>query len=237
VLSLAWNLRTIKSGILEAARIEARTAFEKDVVYRRWNAENGGVYVLVTEVTQPNPYLDVPERDITTPLGKKLTMVNPAYMTRQVHELALKTYGVRGHITSLNPIRPANAPDPWETRALKAFQTRLKEVSSVEEMEGGEYMRLMQPLLTEKGCLQCHAAQGYKIGDIRGGISVSIPMAPLMAIEQSNVLTLYVLYGLLWLVGLAGIGFGISRLNQQIHKRKAKEEALRESEERYKHQQ
>ena len=229
VLSLAWNLRTVKSGILEAARIEARTAFEKDIVYRRWNADYGGVYATVTEVTQPNPYLDVPERDITTPLGKKLTKINPAYMTRQVHELALKSYGVRGHITSLNPIRPANAPDPWETRALKAFRTGLKEVSSVEEMEGGEYMRLMQPLLTEKGCIECHAVQGYKLGDIRGGISVSIPMAPLMAIEQSNVFTLYVLYGLLWLVGLVGIGFGINRLNQQIHKRKAKEEALRKA--------
>ena len=168
-LSLAWNLRTVKSGILEAARIEARAVFEKDVIYRRWNAGYGGVYALVTEVTQPNPYLDVPERDITTPLGKKLTKINPAYMTRQVHELALKTYGVRGHITSLNPIRPANTPDPWETRALKAFQTGLKEVSSVEETEGNDYMRLMRPLLTEKGCLKCHAAQGYKLGDIRGG--------------------------------------------------------------------
>jgi len=159
-LSLAWNLRTLKSGILEAARIEARTAFDKDIVYRRWNADYGGIYAPVTEATQPNPYLDVLERDITTPLGKKLTLINPAYMTRQVHELALEAYGVRGHITSLNPIRPANAPDPWETRALKAFQTGLKEVSSVEEAEGNDYMRLMRPLLTEKGCLKCHAAQG-----------------------------------------------------------------------------
>ncbi len=228
-LSLVWNLRTVKSGILEAARIEARTAFEKDIVYRRWNADYGGVYAPVTEGTQPNPYLDVSERDITTSLGKKLTLINPAYMTRQVHELALEAYGVRGHITSLNPIRPANAPDPWEIRALKAFQTGLKEVNSVEEVEGNDYMRLMRPLLTEKGCLRCHAAQGYKLGDIRGGISVSIPMAPHMAIGQSTVFTLYVLYGLLWLTGLIGIGVGISRLNQQLHKRKRAEEKLRES--------
>ncbi len=97
--------------------------FEKDVIYRRWNADHGGVYVPVTQKTKPNPYLDDLERDIITPLGKKLTKVNPAYMTRQVHELALKSNGVRGHITSLNPIRPANAPDPWETQALKAFET------------------------------------------------------------------------------------------------------------------
>ena len=63
----------------------------------------------------------------------------------------------------------------------------------------------------------------------RTGISVSIPMAPHMAIEQSTVFTLYVLYGLLWLTGLIGIGLGISRLNQQIHKRKRVEEKLRNS--------
>ena len=232
-LSLLWNLRTEKSGFLEAARIEARTAFEKDVVYRRWNASHGGVYAPVAGITQPNPYLDVPERDITTPLGKKLTKINPAYMTRQVHEFTLKGNGILGHITSLNPIRPANAPDPWETRALRDFQTGLKEVSSVEEIEGNEYMRLMRPLLTEKGCLKCHAVQGYKLGDIRGGISVSIPMAPHMAITQSHILGLCVGHGLLWLVGLVGIGFGFRRLNQQIHQRIGVEQALRESEERF----
>jgi len=218
-LSLTWNLRTEKSGILEAARIEARAGFDKDVVYRRWNAGFGGVYAPVTEVTQPNPYLDVPERDITTSLGKELTMINPAYMTRQVHELALKAYGIRGHITSLDPIRPANAPDPWETRALKAFQAGLKEASSVEEIEGSDHMRLMRPLLTEQSCLKCHAAQGYKLGDIRGGISVSTPMAPHTAIAQSHILALCVGHGLLWLAGLVGIGLGFRRLNHQIQKR------------------
>ncbi|WP_457552705.1 c-type heme family protein [Desulfobacula sp.] len=219
-------MKTTKSAFLEAARIEARTAFMKDVIYRRWNADHGGVYVPVTEAIQPNPYLDVPERDITTPLGIKLTKINPAYMTRQVYELARESYNVRGHITSLNPIRPANAPDPWEEKALKSFQNGLKEVSSIEEMEGGEYMRLMQPLLTEEGCLKCHALQGYKIGDIRGGISVSIPMAPHMEIVRSKTLTLYILYGFLWLVGFVGIGIGMGHLNQQIQKRKANEAAL-----------
>ena len=31
------------------------------------------------------------------------------------------------------------------------------------------------PLLVEKSCLACHARQGYKLGDIRGGISVNVP--------------------------------------------------------------
>ena len=232
-LSLGWNLKIKRSITLEGARIEARTAFEKDITYRRWNAEHGEIYAPMTEATPANPFLDVPERDITTLLGKKLTQINPAYMTRQAHELAKKASGVKGHITSLNPIRPANAPDNWETRALKAFQTGIKEVSFVEEIEGENYMRLMRPLLIEKACLKCHAKQGYKLGDIRGGLSVSIPLAPRMAIERSYILTVIAGHGLFWVAGLFGIGFGMRRLNQQIHERIEAKKSLQESEEKY----
>jgi hypothetical protein len=101
---------------------------------------HGGVYVPVTEETQPNPYLsDVPERDLITPSGRHLTLINPAYMTRQVYELMKESYGVRGHITSLNPIRPENKPDTWETQALRAFESGKTEVSSIEKIEGKEF--------------------------------------------------------------------------------------------------
>jgi len=104
--------------------------------------------VPISEKTIPNPYLDEPNRDITGPSGTRLTLMNHAYMTRQVHELAKEAYNVHGHITSLKPIRPENAPDPWEARALGAFEAGKEEVSSVEEIEGESYMRLMRPLMT-----------------------------------------------------------------------------------------
>jgi signal transduction histidine kinase len=204
--SVVWNVAEVNANTLEVARIQAQTAFEKDVLYRRWNAGHGGVYVPVTEDTQPNPYLtDIIERDITTPSGRQLTLMNPAYMTRQVHELAAKENGVLGHITSLNPIRPENAADPWETEALQAFEQGETVVSSVEELNGKSYMRLMRPLVTEEGCLQCHAKQGYELGDIRGGISVSVPMAPLLAVSYRQERMLVIGHTLLWLVGLGGI--------------------------------
>lgn len=220
-VSLAWNVVQVRQTTLEVARTQARVAYEKDVIYRRWNAGHSGVYVPVTEETQPNPYLsDMAERDITTPSGKLLTLINPAYMTHQVHELAEEEYGVRGHITSLNPIRPENVADPWETEALQAFEYGETEISSVEEMEGKAYMRLMRPLITEEGCLKCHAAQGYQEGDIQGGISVSIPMEPLWAIERMNMLTLWLGHGLLWLVGFAGIVLGTRRLRRSASERR-----------------
>ncbi len=231
-VALVWNVIQARQNTLEAARIQARAAFEQDVIYRRWNAEHGGVYASVTEETQPNPYLNVPERNVMTPLGRPLTLINPAYMTRQVHELAEEKYGVRGHITSLNPIRPQNASDPWETEALQAFERGKTEVSSAEKMEGKEYMRLMRPLITEKDCLKCHAAQGYQRGDIRGGISVSVPMEPLWAILRTQVLTFVPGYVLLWLMGLVGIVMGTQRLRRSERGRKRAAEALQKAKER-----
>jgi len=177
------------------------------------------VYAPISEKTPPNPHLEVPERDIETPSGVKLTLVNPAYMTRQVHELANEAAGVKGHITSLNPIRPENAPDAWETAALEAFERGETEVSSVEILEDIQYMRLMRPLETEEGCLRCHAAQGYEHGDIRGGISVAVPMEPFLAVQHSRYVTLAVGHGLFWLLGLLAMGFGFRRLKKQIDTR------------------
>jgi len=227
IASLTWNVYQTRQGTLDVARIQARDSFMKDIVYRRWNAGHGGVYVPVTDESPPNPYLEVPERDITTQSDIVLTLMNPAYMTRQVHELGAKAFGIQGHITSLNPIRPANAPDSWEARALESFQDGVKEFSSIEELKGNAYMRFIRPLITEEGCLKCHAKQGYKVGDIRGGISVSIPMSPLWAVERSSLLTIYLGHGLLWLVGLVGVGFGARRLSRQINKRKRAENELK----------
>jgi signal transduction histidine kinase len=233
-VSALGNVMQVESRTLEIARIQAQVAFDKDVLYRRWNAGHGGVYVPVTEETQPNPYLDdVDERDITTPSGTLLTLMNPAFMTRQVHELAAQDQGVFGHITSLNPIRPGNAADAWETVALQAFERGETMISSVEEIRGEDYMRLMRPLITEAGCLQCHETQGYQEGDIRGGISVSIPMEPLTAVSRKQARELEIGHALLWLFGMGGIVITRRQLKQNDQERTRTENALYQGERKY----
>lgn len=230
LISWIWLTQVIGSGTHETAKIEAKNAFRNDVIYRRWNASHGGVYAPVTSETPPNQHLKTDHREIQTPAGIILTKINPAYMTRQVHELAEKTHGHKGHITSLNPIRPQNAPDPWERQALNRIEQGETEVSSIEIMDKTKYLRLMSPLITERGCLTCHVDQGYKIGDIRGGISISIPMAPHEAIERANVTTLSLIYIFLWITGISGTLMGIFFLNRQIQKRHQAEEQLRQHE-------
>ncbi|MCP4163305.1 MAG: DUF3365 domain-containing protein [Deltaproteobacteria bacterium] len=213
---LVWNISTEKKGTLENAKIEARTLIRKDILYREWNSMHGGVYVPVIKDTVPNKYLNILERDVETTSGTKLTMINPSYMTRQVHEIENKRDGVKGHLTSLNPIRPENLPDAWEEKALKLFHKGKKEESSMEVIHNKVYLKLMATLIAEKRCLKCHAAQGYKEGDIRGGLSVSIPLLPHKNIERQQIQTLYITYSLFWFVGATGITTGFFFLIKKI---------------------
>ena len=226
--SLAWNWTETGKFVTAIAETEARSSFNKDLLYRRWVAIHGGVYVPPTDWTPPNPYLaHLPNRDVITTTGKRLTLMNPAYMTRQVYELAKEQSGTFVHITSLKPIRPENAPDSWEESALHAFETGVKEVVSLEIMDGESYLRLMRPLLTEKSCLKCHANQGYKVGDIRGGISVSVPFAPYAAAAWEQRVKLTIAHLLLGCLGLVGLWVGFSRLRHYTRALRESEEQLR----------
>jgi serine phosphatase RsbU (regulator of sigma subunit) len=149
-------------------------------------------------------------------------------MTRQVHELLKDSTGTLGHITSLNPIRPQNAPDEWEIKALKSFEMGKKEVSSIETKDGKEYMRLMRPLITEKSCLKCHEKQGYKLGNIRGGISAAVPMKPIWAVSEKRTLALVLGHTLLWGFGLFGLGMGTKNLLKSENARNSAEKKIRE---------
>ena len=204
---LAWSLVRQGSAVQEYARIQAGMALERDTFWRNWNAGHGGVYVPVARNTPPNQYLaHISERDITTPSGRRLTLINPAYMSRQVYETAERGGKIRGHLTSLKPRRPANAADPWETEALKAFETGRTEVASIEYISGKPYLRMMRAFHVEVSCLKCHGDQGHNVGDVRGGISVSVPLAPFEALARGEEAALWFGHGLLWLLGLAGIG-------------------------------
>jgi len=219
-----FNFMSIRKEFPALARLEAIASFNKDVVYRRWGTIHGGVYVPITEKTPPNIYLKVQEREILTPSGKKLTLVNPAYMTRQAHELGKEQYGLKGHITSLKPLNPGNAPDPWETEALKSFEHGKLEITTVEKIEGKPYFRLIRPFITEEGCLKCHAHQGYKVGDIRGGISLSVPMEPYFAAAQRRIVQIAIGLTLLWLLGVGGIWVGMSHIRNRIREKEAAEQ-------------
>jgi len=192
---------------LKSAENEARDYYRLNLFYRAWGARLGGVYAPMDKV-EPNPHLKIARRDVTTSDGQRLTLINPAYMTRMVFE-AIKESSpapIISKLVSLKPLNPVNVPDPWERGALAAIERgEITERSEVTVMNGTPYLRLISRFVTEEPCLKCHAAQGYRLGDIRGGISISIPLSGYYGSEtkvRNNIIAGYLS---LWLVGSAGI--------------------------------
>jgi len=220
VLLLLWHVNAVnRQRFLDIANTEARASYNKDLLYRRWAASHGGVYVPVSESTPPNPYLAmIPERDIVTPSGKNLTLINPAYMTRQVHELAANQYGVKGHITSLNPLRPGNAPDPWERKGLQRIARGEPFISEFVEYDGEEYLRVIYAMNTEEICLKCHQHQGYEVGDVRGGLSVSVPLRPYLESSAVSARTNLLDFALIWVLGILLILFARGKVNGHLQR-------------------
>ncbi len=227
--SWCWNYQTEQLFFQKVATAEARAVIERDTLYRRWAATRGGVYVPVSPTSPPNKYLShIPERDIATPSGKQLTLVNPAYMTRQVNELSneLNPFFGRAHITSLKPLRPENAADPWEAAALRSFEGGAREFSEQVTIGGAPYLRLMKPFITDEPCLKCHAVQGYTAGSIRGGISVSIPIKPLIEAGKSTYTGSLLFHGAIWLLGLGVASAGARHLSRNALLQKKTEDEL-----------
>jgi len=214
----------IRQVTREIALGEIRAYSNKDSALHRWAASHHGVYVQADERTPANPYLeDIPERDLLTPSGRKLTLMSPAYMMRQVGEDFADTYGCRSKMTSLNPLRPENGPDAWERRALdECAESGVREKLEFTRIDGVPHLRLLQALPLTQGCLRCHVHQG----DVRGGISVSLPMVELLGRENRQIFSHGVRAGLLWLIGVIGLFFGDRFLQRRVAERDAAQEAL-----------
>jgi PAS domain S-box-containing protein len=222
-----WTVEKTREGTRSLAVGVAVAHFNKDLALRKWAALHGGVYVPADERTPPNPHLaHIPERDIRTPSGRKLTLMNPAYTLRQVQEEFSKGFGVRGHITGLKYFRPETAPDAWEKAALHSFESGAKEAKEFTEIAGEPYLRLMRPLETAKECLKCHAFQGYKVGDLRGGLGVSLPMKPFLGAEFRQITAHILAYGSICVVGIAGIVLGFRRLERRDTERNLARQTL-----------
>lgn len=226
--SVYVNLKEVHQNHYRLAGETARAFFSGLVTIRRWNAMHGGVYVPVTSSLRPNAYLEDPLRDLTTREGILLTKINPAHMTRLIAELTSESEGVQFRIASLRPVNPRNLPDAWERQSLERFEKGAAEASGLDSIKGAEHFRYMGRLITEQGCLECHAKHGYELGDVRGGISVSVPYAPYQEAIQAAGRRLVLLHAVVAGLGLVVIwGFG-HKLGRNVHKLETANEELSE---------
>ncbi len=111
--------------------------------------------------------------------------------------------GILVRRVSLRPRNPTDRPDAWETERLRDLERRHDagalpaEVAEVVAAEGGRELRYLKPIVVGSACLACHGdpaamppelrteirerypddeATGYAAGDLRGAVSVTIPL-------------------------------------------------------------
>jgi len=125
---------------------------------------------------------DLVPQVVATRVAKKITAGSPYYV-RQV---------------SLRYRNPDNRPDNYETARLENSSLRgPAESSSMETVDGKQTFRYLQPMVAVESCLACHGdydkapafvrerfprghySYNYKVGEVIGAVSVSIPMADL----------------------------------------------------------
>ena len=205
VLSVFWGF-SYKSGLLitEQLHREGNAFFQEIVLNREWAANHGGVYVRITPGMEVNPFLlripgvkaVIEDRD-----GNRYALKNPALITREISELAEKKSLFKFSITSLKPLNPANEPDQFERAALIEFEKGSRDYSTYEQQGEQVLYRYMAPLITQKACLKCHADQGYREGNVRGGISVSIAATDMMhQLRENKIFMAYSAIGIILLI-------------------------------------
>ncbi len=190
-----------KQLVVDHATRQAKMLFDQIRLTRQWIADHNGLFLVKTPDMQSNPFLENGEIQDTS--GTWLVKRNPAMVTRELSHYAAREGMGQFNVTSLTPLNPANIPDDFERRSLESFTLGASESVEMQSLDGKHQLRYMAPLQVEESCLECHTGQGYKAGDIRGGMTVSIPMDWAYAEIRANNLKLLII-SLLSIVAVAG---------------------------------
>lgn len=181
-----------------------------------WNVWYGGVYVKLMEVMLVNFYFDVFNCDIEICDGMCLMLFNLVYMMWQVMVIVNELIGVWVYMISFKLINLVNWVDLWESVVLQGFEKGLMEWVELIDVDGKMLVCFMVLLVICEVCFDCYVKQGYKIGDICGGISVMFDIVlfvELLCQQKCNFILVY-LVG--WLLVGVLILFVLVCLCQQV---------------------
>lgn len=118
----------------------------------------------------------------------------PAIFGRAAGERFTAATGLGLKQTSEKYRNPQNQPDAFEKGVLARFQAGGWEkgtgYAETTDLKGKKVVRYLQPLYVAKPCLACHgdpkgeldiagrAKEGYREGELRGAVSVVVPVSP-----------------------------------------------------------
>ncbi|WP_457575300.1 c-type heme family protein, partial [Desulfomarina sp.] len=200
-LGLCFYFDTVqeKKTTMEVARNRALTVYKKDLAFRSWAVEHGGVYIVQDGVDSPHRHLKTtPEREFLTPSGKKLVLVNPASILQQVSENFNRLNKGNNQLPSLKIIDGNTTTDGWESEAAARISAGSQEVFLTALSRKDPIFRLIKPIRLRQNCLRCHGPDGYREGDIKSIVSITVPLQPYLKKEQENIKFLFLLHFAFW---------------------------------------
>jgi two-component system, NtrC family, sensor kinase len=115
-----------------------------------------------------------------TKINPQLMKNDPEIFKRQVME----DIGYRA--VSTKPMNPENRADDWEARALSKFTRQTDFHFELQGLQGKPQFRYIGPVFVQENCLSCHGYEGIKVGDLRGGISVTVNARPIYEAQATN---------------------------------------------------
>ncbi|MFY9089019.1 diguanylate cyclase [Arcobacter aquimarinus] len=151
---------------------QASTLHNSLMTLKHWNSQKGSIYIKAYEEIDANQFIK--DGIVHTNDKELLIKMNPAWMIRELSEVSNLKQNYYFKITSLSPLNPINKPDKFEKRALEQLNSN-KEENFYTSLEEDKY-NFLGALKVQPSCLSCHNTQNYKVGDIIGGLRVSVPI-------------------------------------------------------------
>lgn len=201
-----WASSGQRYHFTESVKLKAQSLANHTQALRRWVGGHGGVYVEIGDTIKPLPLLaHVPERDIETPSGKKLTLLNSPSVLRLISHEFESGEDDQVRLVSSHPMNPANTPDDWEKKALIELEAGKANVQGFVSVGEESLFRLIYPMKLKPKCLACHK---YLIGNqqkVVGGLSVTVDKTPYNRLSDRVIQTISMGYLGIWLIGLFGL--------------------------------
>ena len=97
-------------------------------------------------------------------------------------------------VVSSKPKNAQNRADAWEADALAKFTHMSDFAFERGEQAGKPVFRYIRPIFMQQICLQCHGGEGVKLGDLRGGISVTVDAKPIYDAQRQTRLIILLMH-------------------------------------------
>ncbi len=138
----------------------SKTLTQQILYTRQWAADYGGVWVNNNE----GSYYKA---------ENGMYLKTPYMMSTEISNMVSENEHYSFRLASDKPVNPMNYPSEYEQNALNSFNEGAIVIAELNRSK--KQYRYIVPIYVEESCLSCHEEQGYREGELRGLLSVTIP--------------------------------------------------------------